>query len=154
MGNRYAATTTVTAEGSRAEIERTLTRYGADAFFYGWDGPKAEIGFRFNNFQFRLDMVMPDREDYNFTPTGKERYPDVAFKAWEQGCKQRWRAMAGYIKMTLEAVESGIITLETALLPHIVLPDNTTVGQWAMPELEKVYLTGGPMPKMLQSGRG
>ena len=153
MSSRYAHETKVTAEGSRAEIERTLTRYGADAFFYGWDGPKAEIGFRFNNFRFRLDMDMPDREAFNLTPTGQLRHQETAFKEWEKGCRQRWRAMALYIKATLEAVESGILTLETALLPHILLADNTTVGQWAMPEIENLYLNGGPMPKMLQSGR-
>jgi hypothetical protein len=34
----YAANTTVAPEKSRAEIERTLRRYGADAFSYGYEG--------------------------------------------------------------------------------------------------------------------
>ena len=42
----YAEKTTVSTEKSRAEIERTLTRYGADQFMYGWDQEQAVIGFR------------------------------------------------------------------------------------------------------------
>lgn len=34
--SRYAATTEVTSEKSRAEIERTVSRYGATGFMYGW----------------------------------------------------------------------------------------------------------------------
>jgi len=34
--SRYAEGTSVPADRSRAEIERTLTRYGADQFAYGW----------------------------------------------------------------------------------------------------------------------
>lgn len=33
---RYAAKTEVSSSKSRDEIERTLTRYGADQFAYGW----------------------------------------------------------------------------------------------------------------------
>lgn len=42
---RYAETTTVTSDASRGEIERTLTRYGADGFMYGWDQSRAVLGF-------------------------------------------------------------------------------------------------------------
>ena len=34
---KYAATTDVPAEKSRAEIEATLRRYGATGFAYGWE---------------------------------------------------------------------------------------------------------------------
>ena len=41
---RYAANTEVGSERSRAEIERTLTRYGATSFMYGWDQAGALAG--------------------------------------------------------------------------------------------------------------
>jgi hypothetical protein len=41
----YAAQTSVSADKSRAEIERTLTRYGATSFAYGWQGSQAMVGF-------------------------------------------------------------------------------------------------------------
>ena len=37
MSGRYVQGTDVPAERSRAEIERTLSRYGAEGFLYGWD---------------------------------------------------------------------------------------------------------------------
>jgi hypothetical protein len=35
--SRYAENTSVSVESSRGEIERTLQRYGAASFAYGWD---------------------------------------------------------------------------------------------------------------------
>lgn len=37
---RFAADTSVSSEASRAEIERTLARYGASSFMYGWEDTK------------------------------------------------------------------------------------------------------------------
>ncbi len=44
MSRRYAAGTDVGVSKSKAEIERTLVRYGADQFAYGIDGTQAMIG--------------------------------------------------------------------------------------------------------------
>lgn len=38
---KYAATTEVSEEKSRMEIETILRRYGANAFSYGWEEHKA-----------------------------------------------------------------------------------------------------------------
>ena len=43
---RYAANTEVSSSRSRDEIERTLERYGADQFLYGWQEESAIVGFR------------------------------------------------------------------------------------------------------------
>lgn len=42
---KYAEQTSVRADRSRAEIERTLQRYGASSFAYGWQGNEATIMF-------------------------------------------------------------------------------------------------------------
>lgn len=41
----YAQNTEVSVEKSRAEIERTLQRYGATKFMYGSDTNRAVIAF-------------------------------------------------------------------------------------------------------------
>lgn len=46
MTPTYAAKTGVAPDRSRAEIERTLSRYGASQFYYGWDGDRAVVGIR------------------------------------------------------------------------------------------------------------
>lgn len=57
----YAQNTTVTADKSRAEIERTLQRYGADQFMYGWDDARAMIMFRMGGRQIKFLLPMPDK---------------------------------------------------------------------------------------------
>ncbi|WP_129138831.1 hypothetical protein [Modicisalibacter coralii] len=147
---RYAENTSVSSERSRAEIEQTLARYGADGFMYGWDGGTAVLAFQMHGRRIRFDLTMPDRNDeaYTLTETGRERAPAQAAKSWEQACRQRWRALALVIKAKLEAVESGITVFEEEFLAHIVLPGGNTVGRWMLPQVELSYETG-QMPPLL-----
>lgn len=146
---RYAANTEVTSDRSKQEIERTLTRYGASQFLYGWQETGAVIGFRMGGRMFRVDIPMPDRQDFTQTENGRTRTSPAAIQtAYEQATRQRWRAAALYIKATLEAVESGLTTLESAFLANTLLPDGRTVGNWAEPQIQQVYLTGN-MPAFL-----
>lgn len=153
--SRYAESTSVSVENSRAEIERTLRRYKADGFYYGQDGRLAVLGFRMAERQIRFKLTLPDQADEAFTltpATQKPRSADAAERAWEQACRQKWRALALVIKAKLEAVAAGITTVEDEFLAHTLLPDGSTVGQWAKPQLEEVYRLGAmPMP-FLQIG--
>lgn len=153
---RFAEATTVPADRSRAEIEKTLQRYGADQFMYGWETGRAVIQFRMNERNVRFIVPMPDPEDREFTHTpsrGTQRSPAQAEAAWEQATRQRWRALALVVKAKLEAVESGITEFEDEFLAHIVLPDQTTVASWLRPQIEKAYQSG-KMPSMLALGAG
>ena len=145
----YAANTTVSTEKSRAEIERTLTRYGADQFAYGWSGDQAMVGFTFEGRQIRFTLNMPNRDAREFTHHARgKRTAESAYNQWEQACRQRWRALVLVVKAKLEAVEAGISSFETEFLGHIVLPDGSTVGEWMGPQIETAYDTGR-MPAML-----
>ena len=66
----------------------------------------------------------------------------------DQACRQRWRVLLLVIKAKLEAVTVGIPTIETAFLANIVLPDNTTAGEWMLPQIDRAYRTG-EMPPLL-----
>ena len=146
---RYAETTTVSSEKSRGEVERTLTRYGADSFMYGWEGTKAVIGFRMHNRMVRFLIPLPDKSEFKHTPAKKRvRNEEDQYKAWEQAVRQRWRALALVVKAKLEAVESGITSFEDEFMAHILLPDGKTVSQFMTPQIEESYETG-KMPKML-----
>lgn len=149
--SQYAKDTEVPSDRSRAEIERTLERYGAGAFMYGWQGVQAVIGFEINSRRYRIMIPLPDKaaREFQFTPErGTRRAPDAARSAWEQATRQRWRAAALWIKAVLEAAESGIVTLEEALQPFVVLPNGRTVGEWMEPQIEQAYMSGR-MPPML-----
>ena len=148
---KYAEGTSVSREQSRIEIERTLTRYGADSFMYATTTDKAMIAFSMCNRQVRFLLPLPDRYSREFTHTpgrGQKRTDDSAQKEWEQACRQRWRALNLVIKAKLEAVECGISEFEDEFLANIVLPDNRTAGQFLRPQIEQAYQTG-TMPPML-----
>lgn len=149
MSTRYAENTSVPADRSRSEIERTLQRYGADGFLYGWEATKALIQFRAHDRYIRFVIEMPDREDFSRTPTrGNRRSEEAIQSAFEQATRQRWRALSLVIKAKLEAVAAGITEFESEFLAHIVLPDGTTVGEWVAPQVQAAY-DMGEMPKML-----
>lgn len=146
--SRYAEKTSVSSEKSRAEIERTLSRYGADSFFYGTQSGRAVVAFEAFARRVRFELSLPRRDEFAETETGRARSPASQESAYEQAVRQRWRALALVIKAKLEAVESGITTFEDEFLAHIVLPGGETVGQWMKPQVERAYLTG-KLPPML-----
>jgi hypothetical protein len=135
---RYAAQTTVSVAKSKAELEETLQRYGCSGFMSGWLESTALISFQVNNRHVKFLLPMPDQADREFThsETGKARPKDVAYKAWEQGCRQRWRALALAVKAKLEAVDCGIVTFDQEFLAHIVTGNGQTVGQQVIPMIE------------------
>jgi hypothetical protein len=146
---RYAENTGVPVDRSRAEIERTLSRYGAHAFGYATENNRAMISFKMKNRMVRFVLSLPPIEDYRKTPgRGRERFDSDTYRNWEQACRQCWRALSLVIKAKLEAVESRISTLEEEFLAFLVLPDGKTVGQFMVPQVEAAYTTGR-MPKML-----
>jgi hypothetical protein len=148
----YAENTSVPADRSRAEIEKTLQRYGASQFMYGYDERYSMIAFTMSERQVRFVVPMPDKDDPRFThtPTGKKRRDaNSMLVEYEKATRQRWRALALVIKAKLEAVETGITVFEDEFLAHIVLPDGTTAGDWMRPQIQNAYDKGG-MPKRIQ----
>lgn len=151
---RYAENTSVASDKSRAEIERTLARYGARSFMYGWDETRAIVGFIANDRQVRFLLPMPDRDAREFTHTPAKqlrRTPPQAEEAYEQAVRQRWRALALVIKAKLEAVEAGIVTFDEEFAMHFLLPNGQTVGEWVTPQIDQVYATSS-MPALLPGG--
>jgi hypothetical protein len=147
---KYASQTQVPADRSRAEIERTLARYGATGFFYGWEGNRAIIGFVADNRQVKFLLPLPDKgtTELTHTPQGRTRTASSASQAYEQAVRQRWRALALVIKAKLEAVETGIVTFEDEFAMFIVLPDGRTVGEHVRPAIRHAYETGD-VPELL-----
>lgn len=112
---RYAESTSVSSENSRAEIE------------------------------VRFTLPMPDAQDRRFTHTptrGTLRSAQESAKAYEQAVRQSWRALSLVIKAKLEAVDAGIVQFETEFLPHFVMPDGRTVAQHVEPKVAVALETG------------
>jgi hypothetical protein len=144
---KYAQATTVSSQRSREELERILARYGATAFAYAWEGTLAVVAFKLHGRQYRLTLPLPDRYDpaIRYTATRKTlRSPTAQAEAFEQQVRQRWRALVLVVKAKLEAVEAGILTVESAFVAETVLPNGQTVGQWLPQPLEAALMTGQP----------
>lgn len=121
---RYARRTEVPVSRSRAEVENLVTRYGADQYGSALDneGGRAMVQFRIASWLVRFILPLKD--------------------CTEQQQRQRWRALVLVIKAKLEAVESGIATIEEEFLAHVVTPDGSTFGQWAVPQLREMKKSG------------
>lgn len=150
--SRYAAKTTVSSEKSRAEIERTLARYGAEGFAYGWTRDSAQIAFVMNDVRIQLKLKLPDRNDREFTHHSYGRRSESAIEQkYEQSVRQSWRALALVVKAKLEAVAAGIATFEDEFLAYIAIPGGGTVGDMMKPQIEEAYATGAvPRGLMLE----
>lgn len=145
----YAETTTVSVSKTKADIETMIQNAGADQFVSGFKDNMAIIGFTLSNRQIRFVLPLPLKSDFEFTPGHRKRQnADAINKAWEQACRSKWRSLYLIIKAKLEAVESGISTVEREFFYDIVLPDGQTIGQFMAPQIEAAYETG-QMPPML-----
>lgn len=147
----YASETSVDSSQSRAEIERTLSRYGATSFSYGWEVGRAAIAFVADGRQIRFVLPLPDKNlrEFTHTPsTKKPRAPKAAEAEYEKAVRQRWRALALVVKAKLEAVSVGIVSFEQEFYAHTVLPNGRTVYEHTRDAVENAYLTG-TVPPML-----
>ena len=145
---QYAKNTNVTSELSRLEIEKILIRYGADGFAYATANGQAMIGFTLFGRQVKFMLPLPKKDEFRLTPTGRERTQNSQYDAWEQACRQRWRALKLVIQAKLEAVECGISVFEDEFMANIVLPGGETVGAFMRPQIERAY-ESGEIPRLL-----
>ncbi len=146
--SKYAAQTNVSSELSRLEIEKTLIRYGAEGFAYATTQGRAIIGFSMNERQIKFILPLPTLSEFRLTPTGRTRTENSQYEAWEQACRQRWRALNLVIKAKLEAVECGISVFEDEFMANIVLPGGQTVSDFMKPQIEQAYISG-EVPRLL-----
>jgi len=132
---KYAAKTEVRVEKSRSEIEAVVVKYGASEFVSGWKSGAAMVGFRLNGLSIRFVLPIPSKTDKAFTTVMRrgslyKASEQQATEQYEQELRRRWRALYLVIKAKLEAVESGISTIEEEFMAHIVMPNDMTVGQF------------------------
>lgn len=153
MSPTYASGTDVSSDRSRAEIERTLARYGADQFAYMSSRERAVVAFVVDGRQVRFVLALPDRQAREFTHHSRgARTAAAAENAYEQAVRQRWRALALVVKAKLEAVDAGIVTFEQEFLAHMVLPGGESVFDTVAPAIEHAYATGDVAPLLQITG--
>jgi hypothetical protein len=150
----YAAHTDVSSDKSRAEIERTLARYGATHFGYMTQPGSAVIAFRKDERQVRFIVPLPERDarEFSRTPTGRVSSPQAAQSAYEQAIRQRWRALSLVVKAKLEAVQAGIAEFDQEFYAYTLLPSGRTVYEETHEQVAVMIQTGMPSQLMLGTG--
>lgn len=133
----YARETSVSPEKTQSEITSTLMKYKATDYMTGWAAGAALVAFRLKNRFIRITVRMPEKEEKRFKGARKPE------RAWEQAVRQRWRALLLILKAKLEAVASGVATLEEEFMAYIVVPGGKTVGEEIIPQLDKLPASGG-----------
>jgi hypothetical protein len=154
--SKYASQTSVSVEKSKMEIEQIVRRYGATGFASGWQGTRASLQFVIANRHVRFVMELPDANDKKFMWTESRhqlRSKESALAAWEQSCRQKWRALALLVKAKLEAVDAKIATIEEAFFADIVMSDGRTVYERTREAVALEYQTGQPI-KLLGGPNG
>lgn len=147
----YAEATEVSVERSRMEIERAVTRFGASAFLYGWRENMVLFSFELSGYrvQFRIPMPDPNERRFTETPTGLLRSEGSRREAYEQATRQRFRALLLLLKAKMEAITSGIMTVEETFFAEVVVPGGQTVYEVQRPHLQAMRDEGTPLPPML-----
>lgn len=127
----YAEKTKVPVAQSRMEIERLLDRHKAKQYgtAVDYDLGLARVQFRLHDRIIRFVIELPDVKKF-----GTERFARAE--------RQRWRALLLVIKAKLEAVENSITTFEEEFLAHIVLPNDKTVAEYVIPQVQQMYTSG------------
>jgi hypothetical protein len=152
---KYAEGTTVKIETTQAEIRRVLMKYGATGFMIGEAEQMAQIEFEMHARRIRFRLTYPDPQAREFryvgTCTYRTRTEAQRKTAYDAEVRRLWRALLLTIKSKLEAVQNGMASFEEEMLPFIVLPNNRTVAQWLVPQIERAYTTG-QMPPLLGPG--
>lgn len=148
----YAKNTQVSVEQSRIEIERTLARYGAERFMYGYTEKSATVVFEVHDRRVRFTLPLLEMSAFSHDARNRKRTREHQTNAHKAEQRRRWRALALVIKAKLEAVDSGIVSFDEEFLAHLVMSDGDTVGEYLTPQLQHV-LTTGNLPPMLGDGR-
>jgi hypothetical protein len=156
---KFAKGTEVSADRSRAELETLLQRYGADSTAVFTSRGEAAVAFEMRGRRILFRLKMPEQSEERFTHRtggfrGKEaRSADSARTAWEQACRERWRALVLAVKAKLVSVEEGVETFEEAFMAHVVMPDGRTVGEHVRPRIESAYQSQKMVP-LLPGSKG
>lgn len=155
----YAKATSVSPEKTKAEIEETVSRFGATTFVSGWEPGRAFVQFKVRDRFVRFDLSLPLGTEQRFkmkpSPSrpnnrlfDKPRSSEQIKAAVDQEVRTRWRSLLLSIKAKLAAVDAGIETFESAFMPYVLLPDGRTVATVVLPLIADAY-ESGRMPSAL-----
>lgn len=142
---RYANETSVTVEKSISDLRTVIRRYGAAEMGVFEGNSAAGLMFTLKGRRIKMTVPIPTLEEIRVNAAGARMADRQAKQALEKATRQRWRALVLCVTAKLEAVESGIETLEQAFMAHLLLADGKTMSEVVLPQIESgaMKLLGG-----------
>ena len=139
---KYAEGTVVPVAQSQDEVDRILLRYGCAqrAWLRDDDRNIVQLAFGRKGRPYRISMPLPTVKEF----AGQRAYR-TPVDLREAEVRRRFRALVLWLKATLEAVDTGIITFEDAFLAHMALPDGRTVARALDTQVAKMLAGEVPM---------
>lgn len=141
---RYASNTNVAIAKSRAEIDRLLRDWGADAIQWSDDFKHDKVMLRFlwtwerQQYVARFTIGLPTAQDLSANAvdgrSGEVSDRKLNTLMRERG-KSEHRILALWLKGVFNAVDAGIVTAETIFLPFFEGHDGKTMAEVALPRL-------------------
>lgn len=148
----YANTTSIPSDRTRNEIERLLSRRGADRFAFSNEPGMAAIAFELKGRRYVFRLPLPRDTDFHKGPTGRIRTGQQRMSAFEQEVRSLWRTLFLIIKAKFEAVDTGIVTIEDEFLAQTVMSNGDTVSDYVQPRITAHY-AGSKTPLLPAPGR-
>lgn len=128
----YAERTDVPVTRSQSQLIDLLKKHKATQTAVAWSEEAGQVGFQLNGRVYKITVPIPAKPIRGVSVQQMER--------------SRWRVLHLVVKAKLEAVESGITSVEQEFLAHVVLPNGRTVFEETAPIIEQAYLTGTVRP--------
>lgn len=150
--NLYAASTSVSIEKSKGELERLLVKHGATRYGIAHHEEGAQVSFILSGHHVCVSVPLPPpaaypnpdptQDDYSNkakTPRDWNRWNVNQRKRWieeqrnridaqrDQASRQRWRCILLIVRAKLELIEMKLSTVEREFLADITLNDGRTV---------------------------
>ena len=121
---KYATGTQISEQETRLEVLRLLVRNGCRNAEAGLNAAKHGVcKFEVAGRKVRMLLPLPDEGPFG---TGNER-------------ARRWRVLLLLLKAKLEAVDSGISTVQDEFMAHIAMPNGQTAGEIMAPQISEAY---------------
>lgn len=146
---RYAEGTTVGVDNTLQQIRKLLLGAGANHYAYGEGPESAGIQFALNGLHYRFTVRRPTWAELYDRYSVPSRVDQS--RAVDDEWRRRWRARLLWLKAMVEFAEVEPSAFAEAMLANAVLPDGTTLGSWAVPQIEAMY-ESGTMPPLLGTG--
>lgn len=125
---KYAHGTKVPAENSQHEIRRLLIQHGATSFGLLETASVSSIVCEFKARRLKFDVARTkDEAEY----------------------RRMWRVVLLRVKVRLEEVAEGSVTVDESFMPWIVLPNGHTVSESVAPAIKSAYIEGKISPLLL-----